>query len=91
MKLTKIFEEDLKNHFSEVYVFDTTGDGHYLQMHAVDPVFEGMTRLQRSRHIFSVLGGFLKVIHAISVWGHTPEEWKKKCGQITLSEYIHIR
>mgnify|MGYP001605740602 CR=1 FL=1 len=90
MKFTKKFEEYLKEHYKEVFVIDTRGDGHYLQMHVVDPIFAEKSRLERSRHIFKTLGRFMKVVHALSVWGHTPEEWQKKCGQIEHAEYIHI-
>ncbi len=90
MKFTKTFEEHLKKQFREVMVIDDRGDGHYLEMIMVDPIFSKMNRIERSQHIFSVLGGFLKIVHAISVRGFTPDEWQKKREHFSRTEYIHI-
>lgn len=81
----------MKNAFAEVMVIDQRGDGHHLEMIVIDPVFEEKNRLARSRHIFSELGEYVNSIHALTVKGFTPEEWKKGKDEFEPTEYVHIQ
>ncbi len=91
MKFVDQFDEILKQSFAEVFVYDERGDGHFLQMIAVDEVFEGKGLVDRSRLIFDTLGDMKQKIHAYSVKGFTPSEWKEKKEEFELIEYKHIQ
>jgi acid stress-induced BolA-like protein IbaG/YrbA len=90
MKLTDTFSGCLKQHFSEIYVYDRKGDGHFVQMIAIDTAFEEKSLVERSRMIFIALGDMKKKVHAYSVRGFTPGEWREKKDSFSLMEYTHI-
>ena len=90
MKLAKSFEKHLRRHLQEVYIGDERGDGYHIQVIAIDSCFSNMNRVQRSRHVFSIMNDFLVGIHAISVRAYTPQEWKRKKSSFSLSKYVHL-
>ncbi len=90
MKLVQSFEDHLRQSFSEIYVIDERGDGHHIEVIAIDPLFETMSRLERSRHILNILGGFQKTIHALSIKAYTPEQWKEKKSNFQPTRYVHL-
>ncbi len=91
MKFTETFEKHLLQRFENVHVRDGRGDGHYVEMICIDPVFTDMSRIRRSRYIFDILGGFVNSVHALSVRGFSPTEWETKKDTFTPTEYQHIR
>lgn len=91
MKLTKSFESYLQEHFEEVMVIDERGDGHHVEIIAIDKKFAPMGRLERSRHVFKILDGFLKTVHASTIRAFTPEQWAKKKDTFSPTQYVHIR
>lgn len=91
MKLTQKFKDLLTEHFTESIVIDERGDGHHVEVILVDSVFDGMTRIERSRHSFACLKGFVAQVHAITVKCFTPQEWNDKKGSFEPTKYVHIK
>lgn len=52
----------------------------------VSEIFKGLGRIERHRHVHTVLAEELKThVHAISVQAFTPEEWRARDGAVTES------
>lgn len=91
MKLTARFEELLQEHFEESRVIDERGDGHHVEIILIDPVFQDMKRIEKSRYAFEKLEGFIKQVHAVTIKCFTPKEWESKKESFTPTKYVHVQ
>lgn len=66
------------------YIFDNlpcehvevAGDGHHFEAVIVSALFEGKTRIQQHKAVYSALGDRMREeIHALSMKTYTPKEW----------------
>jgi acid stress-induced BolA-like protein IbaG/YrbA len=90
MKLCEQFKQHLEKFFSEVYIFDETGDGHFIQIVCVDDQFLNKNLVHKSRLIHKALGEMKEKVHAFSVKGFTAEEWEVSQKNFELVQYNHI-
>ena len=91
MKLTAQIEATLKDHCAEVRVIDNRGDGHFVEVLCIDDQFEGKTLLAKSRLIFSWIKPFENKVHAWSVKGFTPTEWREVAADFEPQVYKHYQ
>jgi len=55
---------------------EVAGDGHHFEAVIVSAVFEGKTRIQQHKAVYSALGDRMREeIHALSMKTYTPKEW----------------
>lgn len=55
---------------------EVAGDGHHFEAVIVSAVFEGKTRIQQHKAVYSALGDRMREeIHALSMKTFTPKEW----------------
>lgn len=55
---------------------EVAGDGHHFEAVIVSTVFEGKTRIQQHKAVYSALGDRMREeIHALSMKTYTPKEW----------------
>ncbi len=55
---------------------EVAGDGHHFEAVIVSPVFEGKSRIQQHKAVYSALGDRMREeIHALSMKTFTPKEW----------------
>ncbi len=60
---------------------DVTGDGRHFDAVVVSSAFEGKSRLERHRLIYSALGHKMKEeVHALSMKLYTNNEWEQVNG-----------
>lgn len=56
------------------------GDGYHFDIELVSPIFDGMTRLNRQKHVYRYLQDDITngSLHAVNFKIYTPSEWKLK-------------
>lgn len=55
---------------------EVQGDGHHFEAVIVSPAFEGKSRIQQHKTVYSALGDRMREeIHALSMKTYTPKEW----------------
>lgn len=55
---------------------EVSGDGHHFEAIIVSSVFDGKTRIQQHKAVYSALGDRMREeIHALSMKTYTPKEW----------------
>lgn len=91
MRLVEKLENLLEERFAQSMVIDSRGDGHHVEVIAVDDVFEGKNRLARSRYAFEKLDEVVKKFHAITVKCFTLAEWEEKKKEFSPTQYVHLR
>lgn len=61
----------------ECQTLEITGDGHHFYATIVSESFNGLSQIQRHKHVYAALGERMKQeIHAFSMKTYTPEEFK---------------
>jgi acid stress-induced BolA-like protein IbaG/YrbA len=70
----KILDEALS--LQEIHV---TGEGSHYQVIAVDPSFDGMSRVKKQQLIYAPLMEYIQRndMHAVSIKAFTPDEWAR--------------
>ena len=56
------------------------GDGYHFDIEIVSPSFEGLSRLNRQKHVYRFLQDAISDgrLHAVNLKTYTPSEWKLK-------------
>lgn len=56
------------------------GDGYHFNIEIVSPGFEGLSRLNRQKHVYRFLQDAISDgrLHAVNLQTYTPSEWKLK-------------
>jgi len=66
----------------DVAVKDLTGTQDHYQARIVSSAFEGKSRVQQHRLVYTALGDAMKgPVHALALETFTPEAWAKRGGQ----------
>ncbi|MGB2079235.1 MAG: BolA family iron metabolism protein IbaG [Vibrio sp.] len=73
-QVQKILEDALN--LQEMHV---KGEGSHYEVIAVDPSFEGMSRVKKQQLIYAPLMAYIQRndIHAVSIKAYTPDEWAR--------------
>ncbi|NDH09050.1 MAG: BolA/IbaG family iron-sulfur metabolism protein [Gammaproteobacteria bacterium] len=56
------------------------GDGYHFHIDIVSPIFEGLSRLNRQKHVYRYLQDLIAngSLHAVNLKIYTPSEWNLK-------------
>lgn len=89
MKLCNQIQKSLSAIFSETFVHDQRGDGHFVQVICIDDKFAGQCEVTRSRTLYKAVEPWQTKVHAWSVKGFTKLEWAEKKDAFAYQQYQH--
>jgi acid stress-induced BolA-like protein IbaG/YrbA len=63
----------------EIQELHVKGEGSHFEVIAIDPCFDGMSRVKKQQFIYAPLMDYIQRndIHALSIKALTPEEWAR--------------
>jgi acid stress-induced BolA-like protein IbaG/YrbA len=72
--------KELLNKIDGLTHLNVSGDGYHFDIEVVSPVFEGLSRLNRQKHVYRLLEDAIVdgSLHAVNMKIYTPSEWNQR-------------